>query len=151
MCLVVNAIPQLATTYQPIYDNVTKAVGCDNSTDSLACLRTVSFRELYNALVGLQFLPIVDGKFIPKYPSESVDARQIADVAILIGSNTDECTATFFTPRGTLNTDDDVHTYLAGYGIGLDNNTIQTLMDLYPDDPALGCPFGTGVERFADQ
>jgi hypothetical protein len=93
----------------------------------------------------------VDGKFIPKYPSESIDARQIADVAILIGSNTYKCTATFSTPRGTLNTDDDVHTYLARYGIGLDNNAIQPLMDLYPDGPALGCPFGTGVERFADQ
>ena len=56
-------------------------------------------------------------------------------MAILIGSNTYKCTATFSTPRGTLNTDDDVHTYLARYGIGLDNNAIQTLMDLYPDDP----------------
>jgi carboxylesterase type B len=151
MCPAVNTIPQLATTYQPIYDNVTRTVGCESSTDSLACLRTVSFQKLYNALVGLQFLPIVDGKFIPQYPSESIDAGQIADVAILIGSNTDECTATFFTPRGSLNTDDDVYTYLAGYGAGFDNNTIKTLMDLYPDDPALGCPFGTGVERFADQ
>lgn len=77
---------------------------------------------------------------------------QIADVAIIIGTNTDEGTAVFLGPRLTpLNNDDDVFDYVKGLGAGLDNNTVSTVMKLYPDDPALGCPFQTGPERFESQ
>lgn len=94
--------------------------------------------------------PILDGEFLSRLPSESFSKGLVADVAILAGSNTDEGTATFFGPRGTLNTDDDVHALLAGMGAGLDNDTVAQLMSLYPDDPAQGCPFNTGPERFAE-
>lgn len=93
--------------------------------------------------------PILDGQFLSRLPSESFSARLVADVAILAGSNTDEGTATFFGPRNTLNTDADVHALLAGMGNSLDNATVSEAMTLYPDDPTLGCPFGTGSERFA--
>jgi len=95
--------------------------------------------------------PILDGQFLSRLPSESFAKGLVADVAILAGSNTDEGTASFFGPRGTLNTDDDIHALLAGMGTGLDNRTVAQLMELYPDDPAQGCPFNTGSERFAEQ
>lgn len=34
------------TFYQPMYDNITDQTGCTNVTDSLDCLRHVSFAEL---------------------------------------------------------------------------------------------------------
>lgn len=68
-----------------------------------------------------------------------------------MGSNTDEGTATFFGPRGTLNTTSDVQNCVASLGVGLDNSTVNKILDLYPDDPALGCPFRTGGETFASQ
>lgn len=95
--------------------------------------------------------PIVDGDFISRLPSESFAKGLVANVAILAGSNTDEGTATFFGPRDTLNTDDDIHALVAGMGSGLDNATVAKIMKLYPDDPVLGCPFNTGSERFASQ
>ena len=95
--------------------------------------------------------PILDGQFLSRLPSESFAQGLVADVAILAGSNTDEGTATFFGPRGTLNTDADVHNLIAEMGVGLDNDTVSKVMELYPDDPAQGCPFNTGPERFADQ
>jgi cholinesterase len=94
--------------------------------------------------------PVLDGTFLKRLPSESFAKNLVADVAILAGSNTDEGTATFFGPRYTLNTDADVHALLAGMGNGLDNATIAEAMALYPDDPAQGCPFNTGDERFAE-
>jgi cholinesterase len=93
--------------------------------------------------------PVIDGHFLSRLPSESFSAGLVANVAILAGSNTDEGTATFFGPRNTINTDADVHALLAGMGNGLDNATVSEAMALYPDDPTLGCPFGTGGERFA--
>lgn len=95
--------------------------------------------------------PILDGQFLSRLPSESFAQGLVADVAILAGSNTDEGTATFFGPRDSLNTDADVNALVAGMGVGLDNDTVSKIMELYPDDPSQGCPFNTGSERFADQ
>jgi carboxylesterase type B len=147
----VNTVPELNRTYQGFYDNITTTVGCNTATDSLACLRTIPFPQLYNASVGFQFKPIIDGTFISQPPSQSIQLGQIADVAVIMGSNTDEGTAEFFTPRGTLNNDSDVFNFVKGQGIGLDINTANTVLNLYPDDPVQGCPFGTGPRRFKSQ
>ncbi|KFZ00544.1 hypothetical protein V500_01023 [Pseudogymnoascus sp. VKM F-4518 (FW-2643)] len=147
----INSIAQLNTTYQPIYDNVTETVGCSTATDSLDCLRTVPYEVLFKAFSPFVMTPILDGKFLSRLPSESFTKGLVADVAILAGSNTDEGTATFFGPRGTLNTDADVYTLVAGMGVGLNNVTVAKIMELYPDDPAQGCPYDTGSERFASQ
>lgn len=148
---VVNSVSQLNTTYQPIYDNVTETVGCSTAIDSFACLRTVPYETLFAAFSPFVMTPMLDGEFLVRLPSESFSKGLVADVAILAGSNTDEGTATFFGPRDTLNTDADVHALVAGMGNGLDNETVSKILALYPDDPAQGCPFNTGPERFASQ
>ncbi|KAF1961893.1 alpha/beta-hydrolase [Byssothecium circinans] len=146
----INSIDDLATTYQLTYDNVTSAVGCDNSTDTLDCLRRAPYADLYEALsTFLDPNPVIDGEFLRRRPSESYEQGLFANVAILAGTNTDEGTATFIGPRGSLNTDADFANYLAGLASGLDNETVVHLMELYPDDPTQGCPFNTGEERFA--
>lgn len=109
------------------------------------------FEDLYDAFLDQNYLPILDGEFLTRLPSESYAKGLVADVAILAGMNTDEGTAFFLGPRGTLNDDSDVQKYIAGLGVGLDDDVVSTVMDLYPDDPTLGCPFNTGKERFADQ
>ncbi|KAL7790344.1 alpha/beta-hydrolase [Trichoderma ceciliae] len=144
-------VDTLNVTYQGWYDNITTTVGCNTSPDSLACLRTVPFEKLFSAIVGFQFKPYMDGEFINQFPSVAIKNGQIADVAVIIGSNTDECTAEFFTPRGTLNNDSDIESLVAHLGGGLNNETVSEILRLYPDDPVVGCPFGTGPERFADQ
>ncbi|KAL7946708.1 Alpha/Beta hydrolase protein [Trichoderma barbatum] len=133
----------------PIYDNVTDTVGCSSQKDSLQCLREVSYEALFNAFAPFVVTPILDGKFLSQLPSESFKEGKVASVAILAGTNTDEGTATFFGPRGILNTDADVHEFLAAMGNGLDNKTVSKLVDLYPDDPELNRPFITGPERYA--
>ncbi|KAI4603899.1 hypothetical protein KJ359_000019 [Pestalotiopsis sp. 9143b] len=144
----IKSIDDLETTYQPIYDNVTKSVGCDETDDSLNCLRHTSYSELFEALKPFVLTPVLDGDFLRRRPSESYTKDLVANVAILAGSNTDEGTATFFGPRGLLYNDADVGSFLSAMGAGLDNVTVARLMELYPDDPVQGCPFGTGNETF---
>ena len=143
---------RLNLTYQAIYHNITTTVGCSRAHDSLDCLRAIPYKQLYNAMVGFRQTPILDGEFITQLPSQSLQRGQIADVAIIIGTNTDEGTAEFLGPRlNPLNTDRDVFSYVGGLGVGLGSNTVDMVMKLYPDDPSLGCPFETGPERFASQ
>ncbi|KAH7386387.1 Alpha/Beta hydrolase protein [Cadophora sp. MPI-SDFR-AT-0126] len=147
----INTPAQLPDTYQPIYDNVTMTVGCAMAKDSLSCLRTVPYESLLNAFAPFVLTPILDGNFLKRLPSESFAKGLVAEVAILAGTNTDEGTASFFGPRVTLQNNDDIHKLIAGLGNGLSNSTVSEVMRLYPDDPAQGCPFNTGAERFADQ
>lgn len=146
-----NTVETLNVTYQGWYNNITTTVGCNTAADSLACLRTVPYEKLFNAVNGFQFKPYIDGNFISQPPSVSIAKGQIADVALIMGSNTDEGTAEFFTPRGTLNNDSDISSLVAHLGGGLNNSIVANILSLYPDDPIQGCPFGTGPERFADQ
>lgn len=156
----------METTWQPIYDNITATVGCANSSDTLSCLRTVPFEALDGIFGTLfYFAPIIDGNFLVRSPSESLALGKTADVALLLGTNTDEGTADFFGIRGWLDTDADVARMLGRLGrLGgltygdafndaaeLDGAAVARAMALYPDDPALGCPFGSGPARFPDQ
>ncbi|KAI7970293.1 hypothetical protein EIK77_000295 [Talaromyces pinophilus] len=166
----VYPLSQLDTTYQPIYDNITKTVHCSKATDTLECLRHVPYKAFYDAAAPFAIYPIVDGDFLTRLPSESFAQGLIADVAILAGTNTDECTA--FAPRrtpsknsritpalavpglglgGILDTDRDVRTLISEINGGLNDTIVTKIMELYPDDPVQGCPFGTGSERFDDQ
>lgn len=138
--------------YQAMYDNITVTVGCSNATDTLACLRTVPYKSLFEAFKPQVYTPIVDGTFITRFPSESLALGKVADVAILIGANTDEGTASFWGPRGTSNTTEDVSEYIQSLnGGGLSYTEVVELLDLYPDDPSQGCPYNTGNNRFEDQ
>lgn len=123
-------------------------MGCDKTDDSLDCLRHTPYSELFEALKPFVLTPVLDGDFLRRLPSESYAKDLVANVAILAGSNTDEGTATFFGPRGQLYTDADVRSFVSGMGAGPDNETVSRLMELYPNDPVQGCPFGTGNETF---
>ena len=125
-------------------------MGCTTQVDSLDCLRKVPYGRLFAALAPFQLTPIVDGEFLQQLPSKSFKEGKVANVAILAGSNTDEGTATFLGPRNMLHNDTDTYNFLATMRKGLDDRTVQQIMELYPDDPAQGCPFNTGSERFAE-
>ena len=59
--------------FQGFYDNITATVGCNASNDSLACLRTVPFDNLYNASVGFIFKPLLDGRFLSQRPWNNME------------------------------------------------------------------------------
>ena len=84
--------------YQPLYNSIVLQAGCFNSTDTLACLRTVPF-EILNEIINstktvngaklTSFFPTVDGDFIRKYVSYQIAAGDFVKVPVIAGGKDD--------------------------------------------------------------
>jgi len=81
-------------TYEPLYNNITTAVGCANSSNTLECLRGVPYAALNAALnttlLATVWSPYVDGDIIQKQTSIQVAAGDFVKVPIIDGANSDE-------------------------------------------------------------
>lgn len=89
-----------------------------------------------------------DGDIIPNYPTIQLRTGQFAHVPHLYGTNSDE--GTINAPTGVINTDEDLRAYLLhDTGFHYPEEAVERIMELYPDDPALGVPIDTGNARFA--
>lgn len=77
---------------QPVYDNITRAAGCSNSSDTLACLRTLSTSQL-NAIInstataGARYGPVIDNDFIVTSAAEQLSNGNFVHVPYIIGCN----------------------------------------------------------------
>lgn len=94
--------------YEPRYQALVTAAGCNNASDTLDCLRHVPFTVLNNILNTTDFNtfwnPTVDGDIIARYGSEQLADGSFVHVPILSGANSDEGTA--FSPVGIYDTSD---------------------------------------------
>ncbi|KAG4033740.1 hypothetical protein MFRU_004g02430 [Monilinia fructicola] len=127
-------------SWQPVYNNVTAAVGCAGANDTLACLRTVPTERLssvFNSSTtasanwGVQ----IDHDMILKSGSAQLAAGEFVKVPLLTGRNFDE--GTTYATRGINTTSE----FLAlVQSAGLDNATATTIAAMYPDIPAIGIP-----------
>lgn len=140
--------------YQPIYNKIVNQVNCSDVPDTLSCLRTIDYDVLYPIMGSSQydgpgFYPTVDGDIMPNYPSTLMAMGHFAHVPHIHGTVSDEGTDN--APVGTMNTDEDIRTYLRdGLGFDFPDSVVDEIMELYPDDPAQGIPLNTGSERFAE-
>lgn len=127
------------TNPQKRYDTIVKAVGCNNKRDKLACLRKVPFEKL-NATIELvpgNFYPVVDGDFVPDYPSTLLREGKFTKLPFLLGTNADE--GTLF-GGADISTDAQIAALIQNNGAGPDAKTTEILMALYPNIDALGLP-----------
>lgn len=94
--------------YQPRYEALTVAAGCNNCSDSLQCLRELPLFVLNNILNTTTFAsgwnPTLDGDFIARLGSEQIADGAFVHVPIISGANSDEGTA--FSPVGIDTVDD---------------------------------------------
>ncbi|KAJ6555655.1 Alpha/Beta hydrolase protein [Mycena vulgaris] len=119
---------------QPYYDQLVALNNCTAAEDTLACLRGVPY-DTFLATVdqtpnifscqGLAFIwaPHVDGDVVVQNPVLSVSESAFTKIPIMTGDCDDE-------------------------GTGFPNAKtaqIAEVMELYPQDPAQGSPFGTGT------
>ncbi|KAF7370188.1 Carboxylic ester hydrolase [Mycena sanguinolenta] len=134
---------------------------CANTSttfNSFECLRNVSVDDIVNAQAAavattvVGWTPVIDGPggFIPELPSKLMAEGHFSRIPFISGTNLDE--GTLFVDT-SLNTTDDLRLYIASQLPGISdpaqmNTTINQMMQLYPHDPALGSPFGTGNETF---
>ncbi|KAJ7775366.1 extracellular triacylglycerol lipase precursor [Mycena metata] len=144
--LFLSLIPQCANT--------------STTDDSFECLRNVSVDEIVSAqeaaVAGavIGWTPVIDGPggFIPELASKLVAEGKFSRIPFIAGTNLDEGTL-FVDP--SVNSTSALRTYIASQlpGIPLSepvqlNSTIDRMLQLYPDVPALGSPFGTGNDTF---
>ncbi|EJF60967.1 esterase 1 [Dichomitus squalens LYAD-421 SS1] len=127
------------------------------------CLREASADTLIQALATFSagnaelfpFSPVLDGNdgLIPDLPSRLLAAGKFTRLPLIAGTNLDD--ATIFVPAAA-STDQDAINFFISYADPSDagppppalTSAIDTLLELYPNDPALGSPFGTGNETF---
>lgn len=80
-------------TYQPLYNKLVKAAGCQHEIDNFACLRSLPYNKLnklLNTSTAAAWQPIVDGDFVARWGSIQLAEGAFVKVPILDGANTDE-------------------------------------------------------------
>ncbi|KAJ7059294.1 extracellular triacylglycerol lipase precursor [Mycena amicta] len=130
------------------------------SSSTFACLRNANSSELLagftaslaEANEATPWDPVLDGPggLIPDLPSVLFQKGQFAKLPFISGTNLDE--GTVFTPT-TLTTPQELRDQLPllftpSVSPARLNSSIDEILVLYPDDPSLGSPFGTGNQTF---
>ncbi|KAL2064154.1 hypothetical protein VTL71DRAFT_4648 [Oculimacula yallundae] len=126
--------------WQPNYNKIVNATTCRNSTDTLACLRTLDRDVLSNVLnssvTSTAFWgPQIDNDFLVDSGTKLISNGSFVKVPILLGRNFDEGTS--FAPKG-INTTEQFLALVKS--AGPDNATALTIAALYPDIPEIGIP-----------
>ncbi|CAO2651729.1 Nn.00g000120.m01.CDS01 [Neocucurbitaria sp. VM-36] len=127
--------------YQHMYDNLTASVGCSNAEDTLQCIRDVPYETIapYGYL-GLEWFHTLDGTFISRYSQQSLTSGKFAKIPLILGTNTDEG----FGVNG-VNTDDQaIDQLIHSKRWNINEEQARKLLELYPNDPSLGEPYGWG-------
>ncbi|KAF7329205.1 Carboxylic ester hydrolase [Mycena kentingensis (nom. inval.)] len=145
-------------TSQASYDSLVAANNCTGSRDTLACLRRVpldAFSATVNATPdffsftssNLLWRPRVDGTVVLQSPLESVKQGQFAEIPFITGNVDDEGTD-FSWSSTNITTNDEFIGYLSSTLLPFATPAqIARIAELYPDDPTLGSPFGTGTDN----
>ncbi|KAH7314245.1 alpha/beta-hydrolase [Rhexocercosporidium sp. MPI-PUGE-AT-0058] len=133
----------VSTIREANYQSFLNETGCDG----FSCLQTLDNEILFNVSLKFfsQFLPSIDGTFMPAHPVELFDQGKQISVPLLMGVNDDE--GTILVQPGS-NTTEDIKRALMGLNGSsyvIDGSTFERLFELYPDDPAAGVPHNTGA------
>ncbi|KAJ7314969.1 extracellular triacylglycerol lipase precursor [Mycena albidolilacea] len=130
------------------------------SGSSFACLRAANTTDLLAGFAAalaqttniFPWVAVIDGHggLIPDLPSVLFKRGQFARLPFIAGTNQDE--GTLFTPP-SINSTDEVNAFTTGVfsppvSQASLESSILTLLQLYPDNPALGSPFNTGNSTF---
>ncbi|KAJ4294580.1 hypothetical protein N0V90_008271 [Kalmusia sp. IMI 367209] len=115
--------------------------GCTGANDTLQCMRDVPYESIAPyGYVGLEWFHVIDGSFIPRYGQQSLVQGKFAKIPIIVGTNTDEG----FGVNG-VNTDEQaIEQLVTSKRWNVDRAEAETLLELYPDDPTVGAPYGWG-------
>ncbi|KAJ6612178.1 Alpha/Beta hydrolase protein [Mycena sp. CBHHK59/15] len=129
--------------FQSTYDSLLTNTNCSSTANSstsiqLGCIRSLPIDQFRQASLGV-IQPVFDGDIVNvPGPLAALRAGNWTRVPFLVGSNTDEGQS--FAPSGA-NTTTDVEEFISTL---VPPDQIPGVVHLYPEDPALGCPFNTG-------
>ncbi|KIJ95659.1 hypothetical protein K443DRAFT_682874 [Laccaria amethystina LaAM-08-1] len=144
------------TANQRYFDQLVVDAGCQGSADPIACLRTLPFDKLGDAInqspsllsyLSFAFVwgPSIDGLFIKRDPQESLLKGLYARVPFVTGDCDDEGTIPSLSSQN-ITTNEEFLGYLkSNYLPGISDDQLAAIAKAYPEDPAQGSPFGTGT------
>ncbi|CAK5277527.1 unnamed protein product [Mycena citricolor] len=127
---------------------------------TFSCLRNVTTQELLEGLLTslaetneqVPFNPVIDGPegLIPDLPSRLLSQGKFSRIPFIAGTNLDEGTAL---TSQLINSTAAINASLISgrtpsVSPALLQSSIKKLLELYPDVPALGSPYGTGNNTF---
>ncbi|KAJ7052646.1 extracellular triacylglycerol lipase precursor [Mycena amicta] len=126
------------------------------SNASTSDLLTAMAAAVSSSVEEFPWMPVLDGELIKDLPSRIFARGQFAKLPFIAGTNLDEGTS--FTPP-TIGSADEMRAMLLDSVLRTSSNTsavpsvelqnaVEELLELYPDDPALGSPFNTGNQTF---
>jgi acetylcholinesterase len=140
---------------QQYYDALVKNAACDNSPDTLECLRNVPYAKFKYAMdlspnffayqgLTLAWLPRVDGTFLTEPPQYAVVRGHVSNVPMLTG-NCDDEGSLFSLSSLNVTTTTELGQYLNSFMLPTaPKNQVDLLLQYYPEDVTAGCPFDTG-------
>ncbi|KAF4999318.1 hypothetical protein FGRMN_2546 [Fusarium graminum] len=153
---IVPAEPVDGAKGQAIYDAVVKEGGCSGASDTLECLRDLSYDKFLNAAnsvpgllsynsLALSYLPRPDGKVLPASPDELIAAGRYHAVPMINGNQEDEGTLfALFQPN--LTTTAKFVDYLQKlYFSKATKNQLTALVNTYPITISTGSPYRTAL------
>lgn len=141
---------------QKIFDTVVQNAGCSSASNSLDCLRGLSYDKFldaansvpgilsYNSL-ALSYLPRPDGHVLPDSPDALIAAGRYHAVPMINGNQEDEGTLfALFQPN--LTTTAKLVDYLKEfYFAGASKSQITSIVNSYPTSITAGSPFRTSI------
>ncbi|KAF2704146.1 lipase 3 precursor [Pleomassaria siparia CBS 279.74] len=133
--------------YQHMYDNLVTSVNCTGASDTLQCLRDVPFETIAPfGYTGEEWFHSMDTSFVSRPGQVSLTTGKFAKIPIILGTNTDEGFGV-----GGVNTDEQAINQLVHSKRWVVNEEqAQRLLELYPNDPNLGSPYGWGNRTWPD-
>ncbi|KAJ6585387.1 extracellular triacylglycerol lipase precursor [Mycena capillaripes] len=146
--------------WQNFVGGVASCESTATSGSTLECLATANTTEIFQGLaVALAkttnfnpWAPVLDGPggLIPELPSALLKRGKFARLPFIAGTVLDE--GTTFVPQSINSTDELNAAMFSLFSPSSSPTTlevsVQTLLQLYPDIPALGSPFNTGNDTF---
>ncbi|KDQ60400.1 hypothetical protein JAAARDRAFT_153005 [Jaapia argillacea MUCL 33604] len=140
-----------ASYAEELFQNVTQVIGCPPSGPStMPCLRSASLGSIVAAInhspTG-RISPVVDGTFMPQLPSRLVSEGAFSPVEFVGGHCSNDGRTFVGGSPSQFVTDADVERLVFKRWPGVNNETIQQAMTLYPSPNATGSPFATQYDR----
>lgn len=138
------------------YNAVVRAAGCQNSADTLQCLRQLDFQSFAKAqgvlppLIGpkasnLSWRPRPDGTSIPTSAYEAIRTGRYAKVPMISGNQQEEGTLPAVV-AGDVSTTAKLIEYLAkNHFVNASPAFLKDYVASYPEDPSAGAPFNTSI------
>ncbi|KZT41184.1 esterase 1 [Sistotremastrum suecicum HHB10207 ss-3] len=132
-----------------------------NLNNTFGCLKTASVEEIIAATNiaaeaandQFPFVPVIDGEggLIPDYPSTLQSQGRFSRIPFIAGTNLDE--GTVFTDQSVNSASEIADALLraetpSSFPPSQGQSTVNRILQLYPDIPSLGSPFGTGNDTF---